>query len=51
MRSVNRPWGLKVRGTSLYNIQVLNNLSYNYLIADLVTLIGTLDLVLGESDR
>lgn len=51
IRSINRPWGLKVRGTSLYNIQVLNNLSYNYLIADLVTLIGTLDLVLGESDR
>ena len=51
IRSVNRPWGLKVRGTSLYNIQVLNNLSYNYILADLVTLIGTCDLVLGESDR
>ena len=51
MRSINRPWGLKVRGTSLYNIQVLNNLNYNYILADLVTLIGTLDLVLGESDR
>ena len=50
-RSINRPWGLKVRGTSFYNIQLLNSLGFKTMLADLVTLIGTLDLVLGESDR
>jgi NADH-quinone oxidoreductase subunit D len=47
----NKPHRIKIRPTGFYHLQALNHLVYNYLLADVVTIIGTLDLVFGEIDR
>jgi len=47
----NKPYRCKIRGTGFYHLQHLKNISTNILISDLVTLIGTYDVVLGEIDR
>jgi NADH-quinone oxidoreductase subunit D len=47
----NKPHRVKIRPTGFYHLQALNHLVYNYLLADVVTIIGTLDLVFGEVDR
>ncbi len=41
----------KIRGPSFCNIAVLPEISRGYLIADLVAIIGSIDIVLGEVDR
>lgn len=41
----------KIRAPGFFHLQGLSWLSLRHLLADLVTLIGTLDLVLGEIDR
>lgn len=33
------------------HLQLLNYLAHNIMLADLVTLIGTIDIVFGEVDR
>ena len=45
------PYRLKIRGPSFVNIAVLPEISRGYLIADLVAIIGSIDIVLGEVDR
>jgi NADH:ubiquinone oxidoreductase subunit D len=35
----------------LINLQALKNLCLGHLVADVVAIIGTLDIVLGEIDR
>ncbi len=45
------PYRLKVRGPSFVNLQGLKPMVTGHLVADVVAIIGTLDVVLGEVDR
>jgi NADH-quinone oxidoreductase subunit D len=45
------PWRLRCRGPSFSNIAVLGAISKGHLLADLVAIIGSIDIVLGEVDR
>lgn len=45
------PFRCKARGASFCNLSVLSEISKGTLIADLVAIIGSLDIVLGEVDR
>lgn len=45
------PYRLKVRGPSFVNLQGLKPMVKGHLVADVVAIIGTLDVVLGEVDR
>lgn len=47
----NRPYRCKIRTPGFIHLQALNNMTNGHLIADLVTIIGTLDIVFGEVDR
>ncbi|HUY11178.1 MAG TPA: NADH dehydrogenase (quinone) subunit D [Candidatus Dormibacteraeota bacterium] len=47
----NRPYRVRTRPPSLYNLQVLKHIAPGNLIADLVVMIGSLDPVFGEVDR
>jgi NADH-quinone oxidoreductase subunit D len=46
-----KPWRMKVRSPSFTNLQAIDTMVRGRLIADLITTIGTLDVVLGEVDR
>jgi len=46
-----RPWRVKIRAPSFVHLQGLDFMSRGLLLADLVCLIGTLDIVFGECDR
>jgi NADH-quinone oxidoreductase subunit D len=45
------PWRCKIRGPAFCNIAALPEVTRGYLIADLVAIIGSIDIVLGEVDR
>ncbi len=45
------PYRCRVRPPSLLNLQILPELARGMLVADLVAIIGTTDIVLGEVDR
>jgi NADH-quinone oxidoreductase subunit D len=47
----NRPYRMHCRPPSFINLQVLPKLAKGHFISDLVALIGTIDIVLGEVDR
>jgi NADH-quinone oxidoreductase subunit D len=47
----NKPYRCHVRPPSFINLQVLPRLAVGHLVSDLVALIGTIDIVLGEVDR
>lgn len=47
----NTPYRCKVRSPAYNHIQFLPKLLKGTLLADLVTLIGTIDIVFGEIDR
>jgi len=47
----NKPYRCKVRSPSYQNLQALPQLAKGHFLADLVTLIGTIDIVFGEIDR
>ncbi len=47
----NKPYRVHVRGPSFVNLQALDPMSRGGLIADLITNIGSIDIVLGEVDR
>ncbi len=47
----NRPYRVRTRPPSMYNLQALKGLAPGNLIADLVVMIGSLDPVFGEVDR
>ena len=46
-----KPWRMKVRSPSFVNLQALDTMTRGGLVADVITAIGTLDIVLGEVDR
>jgi NADH-quinone oxidoreductase subunit D len=47
----NRPYRVRTRPPSMYNVQALKGIAPGNLIADLVVAIGSLDPVFGEVDR
>jgi len=47
----NKPFRCKIRSPSFHNLQFLPKLVKGHLLADLATLIGTIDIVFGEIDR
>ena len=47
----DKPYRLRVRPACFINLQALPELVRGHLVADLVAVIGTLDIVLGEIDR
>ena len=47
----NRPYRCKIRTPGFIHLQALDNMTNGHMIADLVTIIGTLDIVFGEVDR
>ena len=47
----NKPYRCKIRTPGFIHLQALNNMTNGHMIADLVTIIGTLDIVFGEVDR
>jgi len=46
-----KPWRMKVRSPSYVNLQVLPRMVKGHIIADIVSCIGSIDIVLGEVDR
>lgn len=47
----NIPYKCKVRSPAYHHLQVLPKISKGHFLADLVTLMGTIDIVFGEIDR
>lgn len=45
------PYRLRVRGPSFVNLQATHTMAQGGFIADLITVIGSIDIVLGEVDR
>jgi len=46
-----KPYRLKMRSSAFVNLSVLPEISEGWMLADLVTILGSLDIVLGEIDR
>ena len=47
----NKPYRCKIKSPGFGHLQALDYMSKNHLIADVVTIIGTQDIVFGEIDR
>ena len=47
----NKPFRSHIRSSGFFHLQSLNMMSKDHMLADLVTLVGTQDLVFGEIDR
>jgi NADH-quinone oxidoreductase subunit D len=47
----NNPERVKCRSTSFVNLSVLPEISKGYMFADLIMILGSIDIVLGEVDR
>ena len=47
----NKPYRCKIKAPGFGHLQALNFMSKNHLLADVVAIIGTLDIVFGEVDR
>lgn len=47
----NKPYRCKIKSPGFGHLQALNHMSKGHLIADVVTIIGTQDIVFGEIDR
>ncbi len=46
-----KPWRVRVKAPSFLNLQVLPKLAEGQLLADLIGIIGSIDIVLGDIDR
>jgi NADH-quinone oxidoreductase subunit D len=49
--SKGKPYRMHIRSPSFIHIGALETLGKNVMVADLIAIIGTLDVVLGECDR
>lgn len=47
----NKPYRCKIRAPGFFHLQGLDFMSREHMIADVVTIIGTQDIVFGEVDR
>jgi len=47
----NKPYRCKIKSPGFLHLQGLNFMSYHHLLADIVTIIGSQDIVFGEVDR
>jgi len=47
----NKPYRCRIRTPGFAHLQALDFMSKKHLVADVVTIIGTLDIVFGEIDR
>jgi len=47
----NKPYRLKIRAPGFAHLSAINFLTEGHMLADVVTVIGTLDIVFGEIDR
>ena len=45
------PYRVKVRAPSFVNLEVLGELCKGHLVADVIAILGSVDIVLGEVDR
>jgi NADH-quinone oxidoreductase subunit D len=45
------PWRLKIRGPSFCNLSILPKLCQGEFVSDVVSILGSLDFVMGECDR
>lgn len=49
--STNKPYKVKVRSPAYHHMQLCPKISKGHFLADLVAIIGTIDIVFGEIDR
>ena len=47
----NHPYRIKVRSPAFCNLSLIPHISKGYMIADMVAIVGSIDIVLGEVDR
>ena len=47
----NKPYRLKIRTPSFVHLSAINEMVKGHMLADVVSVIGTLDIVFGEIDR
>jgi NADH-quinone oxidoreductase subunit D len=47
----NMPWRVKIRAPGFAHLQALEEMAKGHMLADVVTIIGTQDIVFGEIDR
>lgn len=47
----NKPYKCKIRSPAYHHLQVLPKIGKGHFLADIVTLVGTVDIVFGEIDR
>ena len=45
------PQRIKMRSPCFSNLSVINEISEGWMVSDLITILGSLDIVLGEIDR
>ncbi|PWU07862.1 MAG: NADH-quinone oxidoreductase subunit D [Verrucomicrobia bacterium] len=45
------PYRLKIRAPSFANLSILNKLLPNHMVSDVVSILGSIDFVMGECDR
>ena len=49
--NTNKPFRCKIKSPGFAHLQALNHMSKKHMIADVVAIIGTQDIVFGEIDR
>ncbi len=47
----NKPYRLKIRSPGYAHLAAMNEMTRGHMIADVVTMVGTIDIVFGEIDR
>jgi NADH-quinone oxidoreductase subunit D len=45
------PYRLKIRAPSFVNLSILSKIVPGHMVSDVVVILGSLDFVMGESDR
>jgi NADH:ubiquinone oxidoreductase subunit D len=46
-----QPYRCRIRGPSFYNLQATERMAKGHMLSDLVAIIGSIDITLGEVDR